>query len=59
MIDHAIYIRVEPIKEIVPDARITLTELFTEKQISFDNRVIDSYLERTTESFNEDRYERL
>ena len=53
---HAQYIRVEPRQENAADARIALAKLFTEKQISWNNIVIDAYLERTTKSFNEERY---
>ena len=57
MINHE-YIRIEPLEETTSDARIALAKLFTEKQIDWNNRVIDAYLDRTTKSFNEERYAR-
>ena len=41
------YIRIEPLKESVSDMRIALAKLFTEKQINWNNKLIDNYLERT------------
>ena len=58
MILHAQYIRIEPLQERVSDAKIALAKMFTEKQIDWNNRVIDAYLERTTKSFSEERYAR-
>ena len=49
MIDHSKYIRVEPINEFVPDAKIALAKLFSEKQITRDNKLIDDYLDRSAE----------
>ena len=46
MIDHSQYIRVEPITEIVPAAKIAMAKLFSEKQINRDNKLIDAYLDR-------------
>lgn len=57
MIDHATYIRVEAITDIVPDAKIAMAKLFSEKQISRDNKLIDAYLDRNAE-FNTARYKR-
>ena len=54
MIVHAAYIRIEPLQENVSEARIALAKLFTEKQINWNNRLIDAYLERTTKSFKEE-----
>ena len=58
MNNHAQYIRIEPLEETTSDARIALAKLFTEKQIDWNNRVIDAYLERTTNSFKEGQYAR-
>ena len=58
MIDRAQYVRIEPLPENVSNARIALAKLFTEKQIDWNNRVIDAYLERTTNSFKEGQYAR-
>ena len=58
MIYHTQYIRIEPLEENVSEAKIALAKMFTEKQIDWNNRVIDAYLERTTNSFNKERYER-
>ena len=58
MIDYAQYIRIEPLQERVSDAKIALAKMFTEKQIDWNNTVIDAYLERTMNSFNEERYAR-
>ena len=58
MINHAQYIRIEPLPENVSEAKIALAKMFTEKQIDWNNKVIDAYLERTTNSFNGDRYAR-
>ena len=55
MNNHAQHIRVEPINEFVPEAKIAMAKMFTEKQIDWNNRVIDAYLERT---FKEERYAR-
>ena len=55
MIDYAQYIRIEPLQERVSDAKIALAKMFTEKQIDWNNTVIDAYLERTMNSFNEER----
>ena len=52
------YIRIEPLQQNVSDMRTTLAKMFTEKQIDWNNRVIDAYLERTTKTFNEERYAR-
>ena len=43
------YIRIEPLTEIVPAARIALAKLFSEKQINRDNKLIDAYLDRNAE----------
>ena len=59
MINHDQYIRVEMLQERVSEAKIALAKMFTEKQIDWNNRVIDAYLERTTTSFNEERYAKL
>ena len=53
------YIRIELLQERVSEAKIALAKMFTERQIEWNNRVIDAYLERTTQSFNEERYARL
>ena len=58
MINHTQYVRIEPLHENASEARIALAKLFTEKQISWNNRLIDAYLARTTKSFNEGRYAR-
>ena len=58
MINHTHYVRIEPLPENVSDAKIALAKMFTENQIDWNNRVIDAYLERTTQSFNEERYAR-
>ena len=58
MNNHAQYIRIEPLQERVSEARIALAKMFTEEQIGWNNRVIDAYLERTTNSFNGERYAR-
>ena len=58
MIVRATYIRVEPINEFVPAAKIALAKMFTASQIDWNNRVIDAYLERTTNTFNGERYAR-
>ena len=47
------------LQERVSEAKIALAKMFTEKQIDWNNRVIDAYLERTTTSFNEERYAKL
>ena len=48
MINHE-YIRIEPLPENASDAKIALAKLFTERQIDWNNKVIDAYLERTAE----------
>ena len=52
------YIRIELLEENASEAKIALAKMFTEKQIAWNNKVIDTYLERTTKSFNEERYAR-
>ena len=52
------YIRIELLQERVSEARIALAKMFTAKQIDWNNRVIDAYLERTTNAFNGERYAR-
>ena len=49
MIDYAQYIRIEPLQERVSEAKIALAKMFTERQIDWNNKVIDAYLERTAE----------
>ena len=46
MINHE-YIRIEPLPENASDAKISLAKMFTEKQIAWNNKVIDAYLDRT------------
>ena len=46
MINHDQYIRIEPLQERVSEARIALAKMFTEKQIDWNNKVIDAYLAR-------------
>ena len=58
MTSPAQYIRIEPLQERVSEAKIALAKMFTEKQIDWNNKVIDAYLERTTNSFKEERYAR-
>ena len=41
------YIRIEAIKRDVSATKIALAKLFTEKQIDWNNKLIDNYLERT------------
>ena len=57
MIDNAQYIRLEAINDFVPAAKIAMAKLFSEKQISRDNKLIDAYLDRNAE-FNIARYKR-
>ena len=53
------FIRIEPLSENVSEAKIALAKMFTENQIDWNNKVIDAYLERTTNSFKEEQYARL
>ena len=47
--DHPQYIRIELLQERVSEAKIALAKMFTERQIDWNNKVIDAYLERTAE----------
>ena len=58
MINYGQYLRIEAINETMPAAKIALAKMFTEKQIDWNNRVIDAYLERTTKAFKEERHAR-